>query len=279
MSLPLHNDTRTALFHDGRGKAAAVLDGLYAANINPHEWISLKDVRGLIPNATQHQIRYGLADTEIFECQRQHTGKRGQPSYLYRVPDRDELRRRFVPQEKQTHNFADNLPAWSYKKVSEYKRGILDAFMDRRLSMIENKNNTFEGFSCPTAFLADMLDVSPQTIRAYKKTLNITSKAQFNRDRITEKELRKLPTDRHPGREFMEVGTQDELEAGKARRYPLVRDLATLFVRAGLIVWHTTQIASKLNIPPNVARYAGAGRYEYEASVIHANFSYAEAAA
>ena len=279
MSLPLHNDTRSALFKEGHAKAAALIDGLYAANLTAQEWFTRKDARALILSATEHQIRYGLRDAEIFRCEVRQNGKRGRPEEFYQLPDRDELRRRFVPQEKQDHDFADNLPTWSYRKVSEYKRGILDAFMDRRLNMIENKNNTFEGFSCPTAFLADMLHVSPQTIRAYKKTLNITSKEQFNRERITEKELRKLPTDRHPGREFMEVGTRDEVEAGKARRYPLGRDLATLLVRAGLIVWHTTQIASKLNIPPNVARYAGAGRYEYETPMLYADFSYAEAAA
>lgn len=277
---PPHNDLREVLMQTGHTRGLLILDALCRHNVNPLEPLCVADVMGILSDTSEYIIRSGLADQTLFRQEKQSTGKPGRPTIYYIMPDPEALRDRFVPVDKRVFDFADQLPDWAYYNQRDYRLAYLQTMILRRQEMFVNKNQDWEGFTCPLMYMADMLGVSRNTIRAYKRVLKVASAPQFNQERVTEKTLRSIPIQGKQGKEYLAAGNMLEVMEGKGRKAPLMREIAERWIACGLTVWRVIHLASKIQIPPNSVLYWGRGRYSdsWEKLVMRPEFSYAEAA-
>lgn len=243
----LANCVREKLLSEKREKFALLVDWAITEDMTGL-WLTVEEIAAIAP-FSDYLLREALED-ELIQKKARKTGKRGRPAMLYRIPDKDTVRKYVTPGNLTK---SDHLPTWAYKSVKTYKAAMYMALILRGCQYISSRMVSYS-----RKFLTSFLNVSKKTLRNYEKQYGIYVEPVFSVSDLTDRALFHLPTRKRFG-EFLSV-TQGIV----TDKVPAIKSLAIRALQQGAQVKLIQRMPNKYSLM-NWSRYKNGAYKQKEA--------------
>lgn len=239
----LPNDVRENLIQDGLARCALLADALLYHQVS-REWLTVKEICGLLPFTSETLIREGLGENTVFDARPRKTGKRGRPQYEYRLVGPARLAPFYA-----THTLhagfgqriipfidSDLIDDRAFESVKSYR------LMLQREYLIRNSRKSGWHQESQTS-MAQRLGISERTLRRYHAELEPEVEAVIEIEAL--QDLDALPDQPYERRsQWLEVGTYGDVTARyerATRKMPYCKDAAAWARDQGYTVWVATR--------------------------------------
>lgn len=241
----LSNEVREFMLTHGAANSALLLDALYSLNYTTSRTFTVAEIVELtrVYDISERLIRSAL-QSPLFRRGLRLSG--GRPSIVYTIPSPQQVLHWYMLYDAR--ETSDTLPPAAFTSVHSYRKHM-HAAMIARLTFINGGE-----FKLSRGVMARRLGVTADTIRNYERDLPVTVTPHITANLVNSLTQWQLPpVNTHDHSQYLRIERPD----GKVRRYPLVRAIAIMAMKAGAKVYHMRQHTNYYEFTGDSSPYLG----------------------